>query len=394
MPFRINRAVAAVRAAPIAEAQAWIPTGSSQRRFINLCQAVPSYPPADSMMQAIAAAAMQPETGFYTPVRGLPELRKALAADMAADYRGGIEPDDVAITAGCNQAFCAVLSAVAGPGDNVLLPVPWYFNHQMWLDSQRIEIRPLPLSAATGWPDPEAATALIDKATRAIVLVTPNNPTGSVYSAEHIARFYDLAKAHRLALVLDETYKDFRPVLSEPAHRLFGDRAWRETLVQLYSFSKAFAITGYRVGSVIGGPELIAAVEKIVDCMAICAPRIAQEAALHGLRHLTDWKRDKAGQMQTRLEALSDAFDTPALDYQLISAGAYFAYVRHPFPRERAESVARRLASEHHMLVLPGSMFGPDQERYLRLAFANVDAELMPEMAERFLESQAGVSMK
>jgi aspartate/methionine/tyrosine aminotransferase len=394
MPFTINRAVAAVRAAPIAEAQAWIPTGSSQRRFINLCQAVPSYPPADSMMEAIAAAAMRPDTGFYTPVRGLPELRKALAEDMASDYRGGIEPDDVAITAGCNQAFCAVLSAVAGPGDNVLLPVPWYFNHQMWLDSQRIEIRPLPLSPATGWPDPEAATALIDKGTRAVVLVTPNNPTGSVYGARHIARFYDIAKAHGLALVIDETYKDFRPAPSEPAHELFGDRDWRETLVQLYSFSKAFAITGYRVGSVIGGPELIAAVEKIVDCMAICAPRIAQEAALHGLRHLTEWKRDKAGQMQTRLKALTDAFAKPGLDYQLISAGAYFAYVRHPFSRESAESVARRLASEHHMLVLPGSMFGPDQEPYLRLAFANVDAELMSEMAERFLESQAVVSRK
>jgi aspartate/methionine/tyrosine aminotransferase len=394
MPFTINRAVAAVRPAPIAEAQAWIPREASQRRFIDLCQAVPSYPPAASMMEAIAAAARRPDTGFYTPVKGLPELRQVLAEDMAQDYRGTIDADDVAITAGCNQAFCAVLSALAGPGDNVLLPVPWYFNHQMWLDLQRIGIRPLPLAAASGWPDPEAARALIDDHTRAIVLVTPNNPTGSVYAAEHIRHFYDLARAHGLALVLDETYKDFRPIPTEPAHGLFSDPDWREALVQLYSFSKAFAITGYRVGSVIGGPELIAAVEKIVDCMAICAPRIAQEAALFGLKHLTEWKRDKAGQMQARLAALVDAFATPDLAYRLVSAGAYFAYVRHPFAGERAASVARRLASEHHMLVLPGSMFGPEQEGYLRLAFANVDAELMPEMAERFLESQAAVSRK
>src|SRR5262245_2876413 len=384
MPFTINPAVAAVRAAPISEAQAWIPRAPSQRRVIDLCQAVPSYPPADSMMAAIAATAMQPNSGFYTPVRGLPALREALAIDMVQDYGGTIGADDVAITAGCNQAFCAVLSALAGPGDNVLLPVPWYFNHQMWLDLQRIGIRPLPLSSTTGWPDPEAARQLIDRDTRAIVLVTPNNPTGSVYAAGHIRQFYDLARAHGLALVLDETYKDFRPDPGTPAHGLFEDPAWRETLVQLYSFSKAFAITGYRVGSVIGGAELLAAVEKIVDCMAICAPRIAQEAALYGLRHLTEWKRGKARQMQARLSALIEAFATPGLDYQLVSAGAYFAYVRHPFTRERAESVARRLAREHHMLVLPGSMFGPDQERCLRLAFANVDADLMPEMAERF----------
>ena len=388
MAFIINRAVVAVRPAPIAEAQAWIPSAPSQRRFINLCQAVPSYPPAESMMQAIAEAAMRNDTGFYTPVRGLPELRRALAEDMAQDYRGNIDAEDVAITAGCNQAFCAVLSALAGPGDNVLLPVPWYFNHQMWLDLQRIGIRPLPLAPATGWPDPEAAAALIDEHTRAIVLVTPNNPTGSVYGGEHIRHFYELARAHGLALVLDETYKDFRPVPTEPAHGLFGDPDWRETVVQLYSFSKAFAITGYRVGSVIGGPALIEAVEKLIDCMAICAPRIAQEAALFGLGHLTAWKRDKARQMQARLAALVEAFQMPQLDYQLTSAGAYFAYVRHPFAGERAESVARRLAGEHHMLVLPGSMFGPDQEHYLRLAFANVEAETMPEMAERFLESQ------
>jgi aspartate/methionine/tyrosine aminotransferase len=363
VPFRINRAVAAVRAAPIAEAQAWIPTGSSQRRFINLCQAVPSYPPADSMMEAIAAAAMQPDTGFYTPVRGLPELRQALAEDMAADYRGGIAPDDVAITAGCNQAFCAVLSAVAGPGDNVLLPVPWYFNHQMWLDSQQIAIRPLPLSPDTGWPDPAAAEALVDENTRAIVLVTPNNPTGSVYSPQHIGRFYDLAKAKEVALVIDETYKDFRLVPSEPAHGLFGDPDWRETLVQLYSFSKAFAITGYRVGSVIGGAELLDAVEKIVDCMAICAPRIAQEAALYGLRHLTRWKRDKAGQMEARLKALTDAFATPGLEYRLVSAGAYFAYVRHPFAgegRKRRPAARQRApyagAAGQHVRTGPGAL--------------------------------------
>ena len=283
---------------------------------------------------------------------------------MAADYRGGIAPDDVAITAGCNQAFCAVLSAVAGPGDNVLLPVPWYFNHQMWLDSQQIAIRPLPLSLDSGWPDPAAAKALVDKDTRAIVLVTPNNPTGAVYSARHIRQFYELAQAHGVALVLDETYKDFRPVPSEPAHGLFGDPDWRETLVQLYSFSKAFAITGYRVGSVIGGPELIAAVEKIVDCMAICAPRIAQEAALFGLRHLTGWKRDKAGQMEARLKALTDAFATPGARIPAGQRRRLFRLCPAPFRRGRGRKrrpAARQRApyagaAGQHVRTGPGAL--------------------------------------
>jgi aspartate/methionine/tyrosine aminotransferase len=108
------------------------------------------------------------------------------------------------------------------------------------------------------------------------------------------------------------------------------------------------------------------------------------------LQNLDVWKAEKKAMMAARNGALRAAFRNPRLSYRLISAGAYFAYVQHPFAHETAKQVAQRLAGEHDLLCLPGSMFGPGQESYLRLAFANVEAETMPAVAERLIESQGG----
>jgi len=186
--------------------------------------------------------------------------------------------------------------------------------------------------------------------------------------------------------VIDETYKDFR-IDPRPPHDLFAEPRWGDCLIQLYSFSKVFALTGYRVGSVTASPEFLAELEKILDCVAICAPTISQGAALFGLNSLAQWKEQKLSLARDKAVALREAFAQPQLDYRLLSAGAFFAYVRHPFA-EDAKTVAKRLAQQHDLLALPGSMFGPDQEQYLRLAFANVEAAAMPDVVARLIESQ------
>lgn len=385
--MHLNPHVTAIPGAPIAQAASWIRTAPSNLAFINLSQAVPSYPPAPELRAEIARLAALDGTSGYTDVVGMAPLRQALAAKMGAV--GDVGESDVAITAGCNQAFCAAVSALAGAGDNVILPVPWYFNHQMWLDMQGVGIRPLATDPATALPDPEAAARLIDGRTRAIVLVTPNNPTGATYPPGLIEAFFDLALARGLALIVDETYRDYLPAQSAP-HGLFARPDWRRAFVQLYSFSKTYALAGYRVGSVVAGPEVIAAVEKLVDCMAICAPRISQGAALYGLGHLGAWAAEKRALMDGRRAALVEAFARPDLRFSLVSCGAYFAWVRHPFGDAPgvAEALAKRLAEEQNMLALPGSMFGPGHEAFLRLAFANVEGALMEDVARRFVAAQ------
>ncbi len=392
MPYPMNPLLAPVAAPPIPEARGWIAgrVFPPEKPLIDVSQAVPGYPPPDALLDHLAALVREPDSARYTDVPGTPALRAALAADLRAQYGGAIGAEQVTITAGCNQAFCFALQALAAPGDEVILPLPYYFNHQMWLDMAGVTARHLTFRPERGGvPDPAEAAALIGPRTRAIVLVTPNNPTGAIYPPAVVETFFELAQARGIALVLDETYRDFLPEAGAP-HGLFRRAGWDATLVQLYSFSKVFCITGYRVGSILSGGRLAEQIAKVVDTVAICAPAIGQGAALFGLNALGDWREGNRRLMQDRLAALlAAAAARNDLGYRLVSAGAYFAYLEHPFAQRPALQVARRLADKENLLALPGSWFGPGQERYLRLAFANVEAAAMPAIAARLAHDAA-----
>src|SRR4051794_20726699 len=220
MEFQTNRAVLGVEAPPIAEALTWVREGDRNRPLIDLCQALPKYPPAPQVAREIGRLALEEPTNLYTDIFGLDGLRQALALHMTEDYGGRIEAENVAITPGCNQAFAAAAMALAGPGDNVILPVPFYFNHDMWLRMLGVEPRYVQaITKGSAVPRPEMVVPLIDGNTRAIALCSPNNPTGAIYPADVLRAFYDIAQAHGIALLLDETYKDFRADPS-PAHAL------------------------------------------------------------------------------------------------------------------------------------------------------------------------------
>jgi aspartate/methionine/tyrosine aminotransferase len=385
MVLRINPVLATVAEPPIAEAYGWIKGREfpADKPLIDVSQAVPGYPPPKELTDHLAARIGEPTMARYTDIEGLPELREALADDIGACYGAAIDAEQIVITAGCNQGFCLATLALAKGGDEIILPLPYYFNHQMWFDMQGIRAVHLPFRPERGGvPDPEDAARLITERTRAIVLVTPNNPTGAVYPPDVIAAFCRLARDRGLALVIDETYRDFLSSDAAP-HDLFRDPRWPDTLVHLYSFSKVFCLTGYRVGAIACGRGLGAEIAKAMDTVAICAPRIGQAAAIHGLRALGEWRRANTAMMRDRLATLRDAFRRNDIGYELVSAGAYFAYVRHPFDGRPAAEVARRLADRQNILCLPGSMFGGGQDSFLRFAFANVAAEAMPAIAGR-----------
>jgi aspartate/methionine/tyrosine aminotransferase len=394
MTGRCNPLVGAVNTPPIAEAQGWIRgrTFPADKPLLDLAQAVPSYAPADTLTRHVASVAGAPTTSVYSEILGLPRLRAAFAKHLGADYEAGVGAENVAITSGCNQAFCVAVSALAGRGDEVIVPVPYYFNHVMWLHMQGIEPVYLPFDAEL--PERlqlDAVRELITPRTRAMVLVTPCNPTGAEYSGADIKAVHGLLSHSGVSLIIDETYKDFRADTG-PSHTLMSDRAHtHEGLVQLFSFSKAYSMTGYRVGAIVCNAALLVEVEKILDCIAICPPRISQEAAIFALEHLDEWRDTKAGLMKERVEALRRSFAQSNLSYRLISSGAYFAYVRHPFHGTPAVDVARRLAQRESVLCLPGSFFGPQQEEYLRFAFANLASEKFEELVDRLMESQVKI---
>lgn len=234
MTLPLTATMAMTEAPPVMEARRWLDgvTFAPDRPLINVSQAAPMEAPPEGLRRAIAEAALNdPSAHLYGPVLGLPALRAEIADQWSAAYGGEIEAAEVAITQGCNQAFCAIMATIARAGDEVLLPTPWYFNHKMWLDMQGVTAVPLPAAAGL-IPDPAAAAALLTERTRAIVLVTPNNPGGVEYPAETVRAFYELARDRGLALILDETYRDFDSRPGAP-HDLFGDPGWRGTLVHL-----------------------------------------------------------------------------------------------------------------------------------------------------------------
>jgi aspartate/methionine/tyrosine aminotransferase len=265
-----NPWLAAVEPSPIGETKRWVlnRTFPADRPLIDLSQAVPGYPPAIELRRHLGELLLDPTMHGYTPILGLPALRENYAAHLSGFYGAPIAAGEVGITSGCNQAFCLALMSIAKAGDQVILPRPHYFNHDMWMRMQGVEPVSLDFRPGSGAvPNAEDAAKLIGPKTRAIVLISPNNPTGAVYPRETIHAFYELAQRSGIALLLDETYKDFLPEGTRP-HELFSDPDWRKTLVHLYSFSKVFALTGYRVGGVTAGAALISEIEKAMDCWA------------------------------------------------------------------------------------------------------------------------------
>ncbi|HEY8566609.1 MAG TPA: aminotransferase [Beijerinckiaceae bacterium] len=384
MPALVNPFVAATGSPPIPEAQAWARRyDGAHGPLLDLSQAVPGKPPHPAMLEALSAAAGSPDAARYGPILGDAVLREAYAAEMSATYGASLSANEVAITAGCNLAFVATAMLIAQAGDAVLLPTPWYFNHQMSLAMLGIEPRPLPCHAEAGFvPDSREAERLIDERTRAIVLVTPNNPTGAIYPEEVLEGFAALCRRRDLWLIVDETYRDFLPAGLNRPHGLFTAPDWGDNLVQLYSFSKSHGIPGHRLGAMTAGRDVIGEVAKTLDCLQICAARTAQRPVAEGITGLRAWREANRDEITRRASAFRAAFaDLPG--WTVGSVGAYFAYVRHPFAGRTAAQVAERLAAERGVLGLPGSYFGPGQEDHLRLAFANVAAERLAEIPTR-----------
>ena len=376
-------------APPVVEAYSWLEGKDfSQRALINVSQAAPVAPPPAPLRAHMAKVIEEVDTHLYGAVLGLEPLRAELARHSSTLYQGQVTTEQVAITSGCNQAFSAVVATLCRDGDEIILPTPFYFNHKMWLDMSGVRCCALPCQGDM-IPDPAEAARRITERTKAIVLVTPNNPCGVEYPADVIQAFYDLAKSRGLALIIDETYRDFHSQ-SGPPHRLFEQEDWQDTLIQLYSFSKAYRLTGHRVGAVVTCEARLAEIEKFLDAVTICPSQLGQKAALWGLQNLGDWLAKERLEILARRQAIVDHFPTlAAKGWRLVGLGAYFAYLEHPFDISATE-LAKQLVEEADVLALPGSMFLPEGDdcgrRHLRIAFANISAEMIVVLFDRMAQ--------
>jgi aspartate/methionine/tyrosine aminotransferase len=367
---------------PISTAEYLSAQYKGNRSLLDMSQGAPNYPTAPAIAEHIAKTALAPDGNMYTARAGLKKLRQLVANELSVAYGGAITYDQVLITAGCNQAFCIAVSALADSGDEVILSVPYYFNHNMWLRLDRLS--PVYLETAPHFiPDPHLAEAMITSRTRAIILVTPGNPTGVTVPPEVIEEFAELAKRHHIVLILDETYRAFR-TSDEPPHNLFKLPGWTDVVISLHSFSKEFAIPGCRVGAAVCSAKLIVEMMKLSDCISICAPRLGQEAAIAALTQATDWRHEQAQKLREKMSYFQSMMTTNRPGgFELCSVGAFYGWVRHPFLGKPTADVAQSLLAEHAIAALPGTVFTPMDDRYLRFSYSNLSIQEIDDLGER-----------
>ena len=373
---------------PVLEVKNWLsnPDLQPSKPLIDVSQAAPTEPPPEKMLEFMANKILcDNAVNTYGPVLGLDELRESLASKWSRQYQGKVSKENVAVTSGCNQAFCASISSFTSENDEVIIPTPWYFNHHMWL--QMAGVKSIPLDTdANMYPIIEKAEALITDRTRAIVLVSPNNPSGAIYSNQLLQKFFDLCKSNQIRLIIDETYKDFHPNASQP-HTLLENNNWDQVLTILYSFSKTYRMTGHRIGALLTSKENLIEIEKALDTFTVCPPQLGQYAANWGLNNLEAWAAERRTEILQRAKHFSEKFQPlSAAGWSLRGCGAYFAFVEHPFEDE-SNILAPLILRDQGILLMPGTMFYPKHNplgsRSFRIAFANIDKNKISTLLER-----------
>ncbi|MEN0099389.1 MAG: aminotransferase [Brucella pseudogrignonensis] len=373
MPI-INPLIDKLSAPPIPAVQAWAREyDGAHGPLIDLSQAVPGYPPHPDMLRFLGEAASSVAYAGYGPIEGETVLREAYARHVGNLYGAEIKAGNIHITSGCNQAFIAAIMCVAQSGDTVLATDPFYFNHQSSLEMLGIRSETMLCRAENGFvPDIEDVRAALHKGVRALVLVSPNNPTGAIYPPQLLAQIYAACRDNGTWLLLDETYRDFLSDADQAPHDLFKEVDWPSHLIQLYSFSKSFCIPGHRLGAIVAGADMVANVAKVMDNLQICATRAPQIAVSRAIEPLKSWRDDNRKEIARRAEALRVSMSNVA-GWHVEAVGAYFAFVRHPYDGLSSVAVAEKLAKTTGIITLPGSFFGESQDAFLRFAFANVD---------------------
>ena len=373
---------------PVLEVKNWLsnPDLQPSKPLIDVSQAAPTEPPPEKMLEFMANKILcDNAVNTYGPVLGLDELRESLASKWSRQYQGKVSKENVAVTSGCNQAFCASISSFTSENDEVIIPTPWYFNHHMWLQMAGVKSIPLDTDANMN-PIIEKAEALITDRTRAIVLVSPNNPSGAIYSNQLLQKIFDLCKSNQIRLIIDETYKDFHPNASQP-HTLLENNNWDQVLTILYSFSKTYRMTGHRIGALLTSKENLIEIEKALDTFTVCPPQLGQYAANWGLNNLEAWAAERRTEILQRAKHFSEKFQPlSAAGWSLRGCGAYFAFVEHPFEDE-SNILAPLILRDQGILLMPGTMFYPKHNplgsRSFRIAFANIDKNKISTLLER-----------
>ena len=339
----------------------------------SLAWGLPSFRTPAHIRKAVEEALdNDPDIGKYTLPDGLPELRTAVAGEHERNTGVVVDADrDVMISAGNMQALNAVFNTILEQDDEIILTDPGFASH--FLQIQLCGGKPVswPLDESREWSlDVDALPALITRKTKAILLVSPSNPTGSVFGEEELLRVAEIAAEHDLLILLDDPYSFLTYENQDIFFNLAGATKHKDRIVYCFTFSKSYAMTGWRLGYMVLPETVKKQVMKVHDATLICAPRISQVAGLAALRGdrapLHEFEQilaDRRRLICARLDRVAHVFD------YIKPQGAYYVFPRILVEHEGSLEFSLRLLEEAKVTVTPGAAFGHQGRHHVRMAY-------------------------
>lgn len=353
---------------------------------ISLGQGVVNYGPPREAVDAIQAMVAEPFNHKYQAVTGWAPLVEAIRAKLVSENRISAAGNEVMVTAGSNMAFLNAVLAVGDLGDEFILPLPYYFNQEMAIRMAGCTPVFAP-SRANFQLDVGAIEAAITNRTRAIVTVSPNNPTGAVYSREDLAAVNALCRRRGLYHFSDEAYEYFVYDGAEHFSPASLADAAAHTL-SFYSFSKNYGMASWRVGYVVYPAGLFEAMNKVQDTNLICAPMVSQAVALRALqlgRGIIDAPLKALAEVRRKVYELLDPISS-IVEYPR-TQGAFYVLMKLPGVSD-ALAFNRQMTHKHKVATIPGFAFGlTDTARanYQRLSYGALDAATVAEGVQRYV---------
>jgi aspartate/methionine/tyrosine aminotransferase len=359
---------------------------------LSLAQGMVNWSPPAAVAEAVQAALAAGDGSAvlhrYGPMEGDEELLEAVRIELQAHHGLDLEGTALLVTAGSNMAFNALAQVILDPGDEVILPLPWYFNHVMAVQLAA----GVPVGVPAGLvPDPERLAAAITPRTRAIVTVSPANPSGVVIPGDVLAAINQLCAERGLFHISDEAYAAFvhGSVPHQPPGQIRGSGSHTITL---HSLSKAYGMAGWRLGHAAVPRQLLAGLAQVQDTVMICPPRITQRAALAALAAGPAWIAPRVASLVERralvLEAVASGQSQGLpITLPIVPDGAFYALLSCETPLS-GEALVERLVIDHGVAALPGEAFGlggGESRSLLRLSYGMLEPPLLGEALVRLL---------
>jgi aminotransferase len=341
---------------------------------ISLGVGEPDFVTPDHIRQAGIQSINAGET-HYTSNYGTLELREAISSQLFRRYGVSYEPErEILVTVGVSEGIDAAMRALLDPGDEVIVADPGYVAYEADILLAGGSVAPAPTSALTGFAiKASAIEEALSPRTKVILLGNPNNPTGSVIARSELEQISELAVRHDLVVLSDEVYS--RLVYGGEHISIASLPGMRERSVLVDGFSKAYAMTGWRIGYIAAPAVILEAILKIHQYAIMCAPTMSQAAALEALLHGEDDVLAMVASYNERRKLIVDGLNAHGLPCNL-PGGAFYAFPSIARTGLTSDDFAERLLFEERVAVVPGSAFGRAGEGYVRCTYCTAREKL------------------